>query len=115
MIRSLSVLLLAAASPAAAQWQSLEVKPVIYHCPDGTRVEASYVAPDRIYVTYMSRTMLMQPGPAADGVRYVGGGWQWWTRGRRDGTIAPVKPSESVASAPGQTCSWRGKFPDEKK
>jgi hypothetical protein len=45
---------------------------------------------------------------SASGVRYIGGGLQWWTRGLQTATLAPLGPNESFASAPGTPCRSAG-------
>ena len=102
--RLVPLALLALAVPGHAQWQSLAGKPTVYHCPDGTKVEASYINTNEAFVTYMDRSARMTVAPSADGVRYIGGGWQWWTKGMTQGMIAPLKPGETIASAASQTC-----------
>lgn len=102
----LLVLLALAGCETAAPLEPLPMNrpALVYQCGAGTFVEARYIGADRAYVTFMERTMLMRIAPAASGVRYVGGGWQWWTKGTTEGTIAPLRPAERVAAAPGQLC-----------
>ena len=105
MIRAvLMTAALGATAPAIAA-VAVEGPGLIYRCDDGTAVEARYIGADRALVRFMGRTMMMEAGPAASGVRYVGGGWQWWTRGMREGLIAPVRPGLAMAAAPGRTCT----------
>lgn len=95
-------LLLATPAPAAT---AAEAPGLVYRCADGTTVEARYIGADRAMVRFMGRAMMMTAGPAAGGVRYVGGGWQWWTRGLHDGMIAPVRPGAAIAAEPGRVCT----------
>ncbi|WP_414900945.1 MliC family protein [Sphingomonas flavalba] len=92
------------AAPAVAG-SAVEAPGRIYHCQDGGIVEARYIGADHALVRFMGRAMMMEAGPAADGVRYVGGGWQWWTRGMDEGLIAPVRPGAGMAAEPGRRCA----------
>jgi membrane-bound inhibitor of C-type lysozyme len=47
----------------------------------------------------------MVAAASASGARYVGGGWEWWTKGLTEGTLSPLEPGESIASAPGLVCT----------
>jgi membrane-bound inhibitor of C-type lysozyme len=41
---------------------------------------------------------------SADGARYTGDGWQWWTKGMHEGSLAALAPGEAIASAAGVAC-----------
>ena len=101
-------LMLAAAATAPSPYP-MEERAWRYHCPDGAIVEARYRDGGALLI-YKERAIVMRPAPAASGVRYVGGGWQWWTKGMREGMIAPVKPNATEAAAPGPTCVSRQKL-----
>lgn len=47
----------------------------------------------------------MRIAVSASGARYVGGGWEWWTKGATEGTLSPLKPGEDIASAAGAICT----------
>lgn len=89
-----------AEAPAAAA-----AAPVRYSCADGTTVEASYPTTDTAQIVVAGKTVDMKIAMSASGARYVGGGWQWWTKGMTDGMLAPIKPGEETASAAGTTCT----------
>lgn len=55
-------------------------------------------------VRYKGAKHTMRTAISGSGARYVGDGWQWWTKGFEEGTIAPLKPGETVASAEPVTC-----------
>lgn len=86
-----------AEAPAAA--------PVRYSCADGTTVEARYPTTDTAQIVTAGKTVDMKIAMSASGARYVGGGWQWWTKGMTDGMLAPLKPGEETASAAGTSCT----------
>ncbi|MGR4891174.1 MliC family protein [Sphingopyxis sp. LARHCG72] len=87
----------AAAAPAAELTR--------YSCADGSTVEARYPTPDTAQIVYKGKTVDMKVAQSASGARYVGDGWQWWTKGMTDGMLAPLKPGEDIASAAGTTCT----------
>ena len=87
----------APAAPAA--------EPVRYTCADGSTVEARYPTTDTAQIVVAGKTVEMKSAMSASGARYVGGGWQWWTKGMTEGSLAPLKPGEETASAAGTTCT----------
>ncbi len=89
-----------AEAPAAAA-----AAPVRYSCADGTTVEARYPTTDTAQIVVAGKTVDLKIATSASGARYVGGGWQWWTKGMTDGMLAPIKPGEETASAAGTTCT----------
>jgi membrane-bound inhibitor of C-type lysozyme len=78
---------------------------VRYSCADGSTVEARYPTPETAQIVTAGKTVDMTIAQSASGARYVGGGWQWWTKGMTDGMLAPLKPGEDIASAAGTTCT----------
>ena len=96
-----------------------------YLCANGQVVQAEYEdragnSGDRSDSTSMSniqsgafvyidgRGIRMLQGASANGVRYIGGGYQWWTRGLQTANLAPLGPNESTASNPGTECRSNG-------
>ena len=89
---------------------------ITYLCANGQVVQAEYVNSDDemslgqdaaiIYVN--GRSIRMLQGASANGVRYIGGGYQWWTRGLRTANLAPLGPNESTATNPGTECRANG-------
>ncbi len=83
---------------------------VNYLCSNGQVVRAEYpdsddaMASNTARLTIDGRSVRMIQGVSASGVRYIGGGLQWWTRGLRTATLAPLASGESVATAPGTEC-----------
>lgn len=75
-----------------------------YVCSDGSVVEARYPDAQSARITYMGYSISMRIAMSASGARYVGGGWQWWTKGMKQGYLAPLKPGEDIASAPNLDC-----------
>jgi membrane-bound inhibitor of C-type lysozyme len=87
-----------------AACQTPAVRPAsVLHCDNGEVVEARY-AQDVAVVRYGGREYVMHTAMSASGARYVGGGMRWWTKGLEEGTIAPLRPGESVASARPVVC-----------
>ena len=41
---------------------------------------------------------------SADGARYVGDHWQWWTKGMHDAWLSPLRNGETYPSASGVAC-----------
>lgn len=78
-----------------------------YQCEDQKRFVASYPDASTVILTYKGHVRTLKAAPSADGVRYVGAGWQWWTKGMTRGTLAKLKPGEKIASAPGVACTAR--------
>lgn len=79
----------------------------LYACADGRTIEVLYSGGDAAVITLGDDTVQLVRAVAASGERYVGGGWQWWGKGRRDGMLSPVAAGEAIASAPGVDCHVR--------
>ena len=103
------------AAPGPSEVAAAAIPPwpdaVSYLCANGQVVRAEYPDSDddsmgsnSTRLTVDGRSVRMVPGVSASGVRYIGGGLQWWTRGRQTATLAPLAPGESIASAPGTAC-----------
>ena len=76
-----------------------------YACKDGRTVQAVYPDADTAVLTLDGQTYRLHTGISADGARYVGPHWQWWTKGMHEGRLAPLKPGETIASASGVSCT----------
>jgi membrane-bound inhibitor of C-type lysozyme len=81
----------------AASWIS-------YVCDDGQIVQASYPDANTAWVKVKGQMHTLHVAISGSGARYIGDGWQWWTKGMRDGMLAPLAAGESIASAPGISC-----------
>lgn len=87
-----------------------------YLCADGTVVRAEYLDSDDVMalgrdaalLSVDGRSVRMLRGASASGVRYIGGGLQWWTRGLDTANLAPLGPNESTATSPGTECRSAG-------
>lgn len=78
-----------------------------YACGDGRAIEVLYSGGDAVVVTIAGAPVQMARATAADGERYVGGGWQWWGIGTREGRLATLAPGETMASGAGARCFVR--------
>jgi len=93
-------LLLVAGTSAAAdkgQWMS-------YTCTDGQTLQASYPDRDTAVIRLKGKTHRLHSVESGSGARYIGDGWQWWTKGMHQGQLAPLSARETLASAPALTC-----------
>lgn len=116
-VQVLAVLMLAACqqpTPAPSQAPAEVAGPVnpdarvtTYACADGQTVEAGYPDRETAVVTYRGHAYILKAARSADGVRYVGMGLQWWTKGLDRGTLARLNPDEEVAADPGVVCAAR--------
>lgn len=75
-----------------------------YTCSNGQAVQAAYPDANTALIRLKGHAYTLHIAISGSGARYVGEGWQWWTKGMRDGMLAPLAPGESIASAPGATC-----------
>lgn len=95
------LLLLAGCRTAAP---GVAAKTFTYHCEDGRSVQAGYPDPDTAVLTFDGHAHRLHVARSADGARYVGKHWQWWTKGMHDADLAPLEPGESYASTSGVPC-----------
>lgn len=95
-----ALLLLRCQTPAPAT----TAKVVTYTCDDGRTVQAVYPDTTTVLLTLDGRTRQLHTAVSADGARYVSDQWQWWTKGMHDARLAPLKPTEPIASASGVSC-----------
>lgn len=82
-----------------------DAKTLTYTCDDGRNVQAVYPDTDTAVLTLDGQTYRLHTAISADGARYVGEHWQWWTKGMTKGWLAPLKSGESIASASGVSCA----------
>ncbi|WP_284319990.1 MliC family protein [Dyella acidisoli] len=75
-----------------------------YACSNGQNVQATYPDTNAAVIELQGKTHTLHVALSGSGTRYTGEGWQWWTKGMHDGTLAPLAPGESIAGAPGTTC-----------
>jgi len=91
----------ATATAAAAA----SAKTLTYTCDDGRTVQAVYPDTETAVLMFDGQTHRLHTAISADGARYVGKHWQWWTKGMHEGRLAPLKPGETIASASGVSCT----------
>jgi membrane-bound inhibitor of C-type lysozyme len=106
-MRHLRLLLAAAALLPSACQQARPDAWITYRCADGRLVEASYVDSGHAVLRIGGRPYRLAIARSASGARYVGDGWQWWTRGMRQADLAPLPSGQEIASAPGMACQAR--------
>jgi membrane-bound inhibitor of C-type lysozyme len=75
-----------------------------YTCDDGRTVQAVYPDAQTAVLDFDAQAHRLHAAISADGARYVGGHWQWWSKGMHDAWLAELKPGEKVASAAGVAC-----------
>ena len=84
------------AAGSAAAWTT-------YACSDGQTVQAAYPDTNTAWVKIKGQTHTLHVAMSGSGARYTGEGWQWWTKGMRDGMLAPLAKGETIAD-PGVSC-----------
>ena len=101
------------ASAATRPGQPVNPDPGVrtYLCENGETIEAGYPDASSAMIRYRGRPYPLTAARAASGVRYVGYGLQWWTRGMDEARLSVLKPGEDVASDPGVACRV-GRTPD---
>jgi membrane-bound inhibitor of C-type lysozyme len=75
-----------------------------YTCDDGRLVQASYPDDTTAVVALDGDTHRLHIAVSADGARYIGEHWQWWTKGMHDAWLAPLRDGETYPSASGVAC-----------
>ena len=75
-----------------------------YHCSDGHSIRVAYLGTNAAVLTSGAHIFHLKSAVSADGARYTGDGWQWWAKGMQGGTLTPLAPTETIASAPGIAC-----------
>jgi membrane-bound inhibitor of C-type lysozyme len=100
----LPVLLMAAPGAARAQAQA----PTHFTCDDGTILVVTYPDSKTAWLTIDNHRMKLWAARSADGARYIGHGWQWWSKGTQNGQLAKLPPGKTMAPDPGQACHAMG-------
>ncbi|MCX7514068.1 MliC family protein [Frateuria sp. STR12] len=98
----------AALLPAACQPLRPEAPGFAYHCADGRVVQASYPDSEHALLVMAGKPYRLTIALSASGARYVGDGWQWWTKGMHEAWLAPLGAGETIASASGVACQAPG-------
>ena len=57
-----------------------------YQCESGETITAAYSSTDTATVKYKARTYTMQIAISGSGARYVGEGFEWWTKSSGPGS-----------------------------
>ena len=106
LLRATCTVLLAACTTPPVQHTEAGAKStwIRYVCSDGQVVQASYPDTDTALVNIKGSTHTLHSAMSGSGARYIGDGWQWWTKGMHDGLLAPLAVGESFASATGVSC-----------
>jgi membrane-bound inhibitor of C-type lysozyme len=103
LLQSGLLALVAATVLAACQPTRPAMPATAYRCDDGRQVQADYQGTDRAELTVDGVIHRLVLARSASGARYIGEGWQWWTKGPQ-AWLAPLHAGESIASAPGVAC-----------
>ena len=74
-----------------------------YVCADGRTLSARYPDGETAQIQLGRSMHVLRIARSGSGARYVGDALQWWTKGDW-GMLAPLKPGEEIASAPGVNC-----------
>ncbi|WP_434779001.1 MliC family protein [Neisseria sp. Ec49-e6-T10] len=82
---------------------SFAAKTVTMRCDDGQIFRIAYPDQDHAVMSYNKELILLKNATSASGARYIGEGWQWWTKGS-EGNLAVLAGNEAVASAVGVNC-----------
>lgn len=111
------IALTACSNPAPAEAPRTEPKTVAaawvhYVCGDGRTLSALYTGRETAQLKVGGSSHLLTVAPSASGARYTGDALQWWTKGD-EGTLAPLKVGEEVASAEGVACVPPARAPVE--
>lgn len=107
-MRHLLVLLAIAGLLAACQDTRPDAPGTPYHCAGGRVVLAGYPDSDHARLVIDGTGHRLAIALSASGARYTGDGWQWWTKGMHEAWLAPLRPGETIASAPGVACEAQG-------
>lgn len=76
----------------------------IYQCEDGERFEVAYPNDQMAILNYQGQLLLLNLAVSASGARYIGEGWQWWTKGET-GNLAPLSKDEEYSQVAGKDCN----------
>lgn len=74
-----------------------------YACADGRTLSARYPDGETAQIQLDRSMHVLRIARSGSGARYVGDALQWWIKGD-EGSLAPLKPGEDIASAPGVRC-----------
>lgn len=74
-----------------------------YTCTNGQTVQAAYPGTNTAWVKIKGEQHTLHIAMSGSGARYTGEGWQWWTKGMRDGMLAPLAEGQTIAD-PGLSC-----------
>lgn len=75
-----------------------------YTCESGQTIQASYPTDSTAVVTYEGQTIPMTIDVSGSGARYVGGDFEWWTKGTDEGTLFRHN-SDGTSGELVETCS----------
>jgi len=109
--------LAACSQPPPSAAPKLEPKTVAtawvhYVCEDGRTVSALYPDGETAQLRLGGTAHTLRIARSGSGARYTGDALQWWTKGD-EATLAPLKPGEDIAEAPGVRCTPPAKAPVE--
>ncbi len=74
-----------------------------YVCDDNSNVNTQILNADRIAVSFDGKVIPMTREVSASGARYIGEGYQWWTKGY-DATLTKLDAGKAYAEPKGVKC-----------
>lgn len=75
-----------------------------YLCDDGATLEVGYPTQDTARIVHRGRTLDMTLAQSASGARYIGSGWEWWSKGRLQASLAPLSDDGRIVPERRVTC-----------
>lgn len=89
-------------APRGSEDPSSAVSLLTYRCESDALIRATYPTDSVALMHYQGQTHEMQIARAASGVRYVGDGLQWWTKGNGPGASGTLSRVHNANNADGE-------------
>ncbi len=102
-----SMLFLAACTSTPQDKAAVQSNVHNYQCESGAMVVVVYPTTDSAMVQYQGTDYKMQIAVSASGARYVGGGYEWWTKGSKYGAEGTLFKSnaDGTTGATTESCT----------
>lgn len=75
-----------------------------YRCDDGATLEVRYPTQHAARIVHQGQTLDMTLARSASGARYTGSGWEWWSKGRLQASLAPLADGGRIVPERRVTC-----------